>query len=546
MCGIWFYYGQTHDKTKLYEAYWKLQPRGPDNSHAIIEDNVFIGFHRLSINDLTDVGSQPMYDERSILVCNGEIYNFKALESQYHLVCTSNSDCETILRLYNVLKLFSWTSEALLSHTETVSKLCKALDGEFAFVIYDKELGKVIACRDRYGVRPLFIGTNHYDNHVGFSSELKGLNDLFDVVEQFEPGTFMIYDMDVSGFLKEKYHTPTDVPLSLPKSEEDALDNIYFSLVAAVEKRLVSDRPICALLSGGLDSSLVCAILSRFYPQFTLNTFSIGLEGSKDLEYARMVSKHIKSVHHEVIVTEEEMLDSIAETVRIIESYDITSVRASAFNRMISRYIKEKSDFKVVFTGEYSDEVLGGYLYFKDAPDANAFAQESERLVNDICFFDSLRADRCISSNGLEARVPFSDDAYIRTIQSIPAEWRMCGGDKPEKYLLRKAFDRYGTLPPEVLWRTKAGFSDSVSTKDNSWHTIIKAHLDVVVTDEEFAKKAPGYMHNTPKTKEAYYYRKEFHKHYKHDEVIPYFWMPKWQSPDVTDPSARTLAVCSD
>jgi asparagine synthase (glutamine-hydrolysing) len=536
MCGIWFYIGEETNKTKLFNSFWKIQARGPNNSHVFVEDNVFIGFHRLMINDLTEGGNQPMHDKNSILICNGEIYNFHDIRKRYNLPYTSSSDCEAIIRLYNHFK----TNEDW-EHTKLVSELCKELDGEYAFIIYDKELQKVIVCRDRYGVRPLFIGTNTKDDHLGLASELKGLSDLFDIVEQFEPSTFMIYDMVEKTFIKQSYNVmklPYDTQWD---TDEKVMPLIRNTLVKAVEKRLISDRPICTLLSGGLDSSLVSALVSRYYKPFTLNTFSIGMEGSTDLKYARMVADYIQSVHHEVLVTPEEMLAGIEETIRVIESYDITTVRASAFNRMIAKYISENTEFRVLMTGEWSDENSGSYLYFRNAPSPDAFHDEANRLIADICFFDSLRADRCISANGLEARVPFSDKDYMFVMQNIIPELKMITPERQEKYLLRKAFEKYNLLPKEVLWRQKDAFSDATSSPDNSWHNMLKTHIDKLVSDKEFKKEAKMFEHNTPFTKEAYYYRKIFNKYYgKHDNVIPYFWMPRW-SGDVNDPSAREL-----
>ena len=549
MCGIWFYLGDEADKTRLFRAFSMIQPRGPNTSHVVVEDDIFIGFHRLSINDLSDNGNQPMHKDNSALICNGEIYNFQKIKTRFNLQFDSRSDCESIVQLYNHLNKHREEFQ-LETHTHVVNAVCRELDGEFAFILYDKTLRKIIVCRDRYGVRPLFIGTNTADDHIGFSSELKGLNDLFQVVEQFEPSTFMIYDLDKKTFVKKQYniiskqYTASKNPFLEMNEEAVVLPEIKNALINAVEKRLVSDRPVCALLSGGLDSSLVCAILSRYCEPYTLHTFSIGFKGSIDLQYARKVAEHIKSVHHEIIVTEEEMLASIPETIRIIESYDITSVRASAFNLRIAKHIHEKTNFKVVFSGEYSDEVLGGYMYFKNAPSPEAFHEECDRLISDLCFFDSLRADRCISSQGLEARVPFSDPEFVTLIQKIDPSLRMCKGDRAEKYLLRKAFDDGTTLPADVLWRTKSAFSDGVSVKEKSWHNIIKAHIDTLVKDSEFKniKKLKKYSWNEPQTKEAYYYRKIYDEHYNHPESIPYFWLPKWCGTGFIDPSARDLA----
>jgi asparagine synthase (glutamine-hydrolysing) len=544
MCGIWVYLGSPADKKELIDAFWSLEPRGPDNSHFCHEGKARIGFHRLSINDASDHGTQPMHRDGAVMVCNGEIYNCSELRDRYGLECHSGSDCEAVIQLYNYLvgNADFGSLEAIVKH------LCRELDGEFSFVIYDKNLDKVIVARDRYGVRPLFVGSNSADDHVGFASELKGLDALFEEVEQFEPSTFAIYDATTRERTKTSYNVIRKSYHADICTERQVIGPIREALTCAVRKRLMSDRPMCALLSGGLDSSVVCAILSQFYEPFTLHTFSIGLRGSIDLEYARIVADHIQSIHHEVVVTEEEVLESIPETVRVIESYDITSVRASAFNRLIAKYIRENTAFKVVLTGEMSDEVLGGYMYFKHAPDPQAFHDECNRLVEDVCYFDNLRADRCISSNGLEARVPFSDTTFVELVQCVDPALKMCSGDRQEKYLLRKAFDVLGKnglplLPHSVLWRTKSAFSDGVSVKQRSWHNVIKERVDALVSDKEFETESVLFEHNTPRTKEAYYYRKIFSEHYRHDRVIPYFWMPRFtrDGEEATDPSAREL-----
>lgn len=543
MCGIFFYLGKNNNFPKIYNEFMKSRVRGPDNSHIIIEqvnndNDIFIGFHRLMINDLTYNGDQPMFYNQNILICNGEIYNSKELVKKYNLICKSNSDCEVIIQLYDYFKN--------QNNQNAVKNLCIELDGEFTFIIYDKILKQIIVARDRYGVRPLFIGNNKYTNEWGFASELKNLNLLFEDIEQFKPSTYSIFDID--KMIKNSYTYNNIVePYDLSNNNEDIiLPKIKKFLEDAVEKRLTGDVPICALLSGGLDSSLVCGIITKKIGKGILNTFSIGMEGSMDLLYAKKVANHIGSIHHEIIVTQEEMLNSIEEVIRIIESYDITTVRASTPHYLISKYIKENTNFKCILSGEMSDEQNNSYFYFKKAPDIDSLHNEANRLITDICYFDNLRADRCISSQGLEARVPFSDHYLIKFIQSINPKLRMCN-DKIEKYLLRKAFDGINLIPDEVLWRPKAGFSDAVSSQENSWHKIIQEHIDNLITDKEFKIESSKFIHCIPHTKEAYYYRKIFHQYYKykHDNVIPYFWLPKWcydkNGKEILDPSAREL-----
>jgi asparagine synthase (glutamine-hydrolysing) len=424
---------------------------------------------------------------------------------------------------------------------EAVQKLPEYLDGEYAFVIYDKKEGWVHICRDPYGVRPLFW--YHTEDELGVCSELKGLSQLnAENTVQFPPGHI------VSICVKYQENDQIIVPyvkqtIEYVKGyykEEEILETIRLFLTKAVKKRMMSERPVCSLLSGGLDSSLVASILAReLYPK-KLTTFSIGLEGSSDLYYAKKVASHIGSIHHIIQLNEEDFLNAIEDTVRIIESYDITTVRASVGNYLVSKYIAENTNFKVVFNGDYSDEVCGGYMYFKKAPSEEAFHNECCRLVKDICYFDSLRSDRTISSQGLEARVPFSDKNFVEWYLTIDPALRM-SHDKIEKYLLRKAFDGTNLLPHDVLFRSKVAFSDGVSNKERSWHNVIKEYIDSKVPDEEFINEKGKYTYNTPETKEAYYYRKTFEQYYPNCEhIIPYFWLPKWCG-EMKDPSAREL-----
>jgi asparagine synthase (glutamine-hydrolysing) len=534
MCGIFFILGRnkfTSERTaEFIEASNKIIERGPDNTTISYDDTSFMCFQRLKVNDLTDAGNQPMFHDEVFLLCNGEIYNHEELKSEYYLECKSHSDCEVVLMLY--LKLKEW-----YSMKEAVMMLPQLLDGEFAFVIYDKKEGWVHVCRDPYGVRPLFWYNS--DEEIGVCSELKGIHTLNGIlVEQF-PSGHICSITEQHGTIMQQYHEHKIV-YKKETVEEKALIDIRDNFTNAVKKRLMSDRPVCSLLSGGLDSSLVSAILAREIAPNKLTTFSIGIQGSTDLIYAKKVADHIGSIHHSVELKETDFCNAIEETIRIIESYDITSVRASVGNYLISKYIAENTDFKVVYNGDYSDEVCGGYMYFKKAPDGDEFHKECCRLVSDICFFDSLRSDRTISSQGLEARVPFSDKAFVTHYMSIDPKLRM-SNDKIEKYMLRKAFDGTDLLPNEVLFRSKVAFSDGVSSTHRSWHDVIKDYIDMRITDVEFTEEKEKYTFNKPETKEAYYYRKVFDKYYPNSEhVIPYMWLPKWCG-DIKDPSAREL-----
>jgi asparagine synthase (glutamine-hydrolysing) len=530
MCGIFFSIGMK-DTVKQYEGFLSMKKRGPDNSTFITcPGNISIGFHRLMINDLSLNGNQPIVYDDVYLICNGEIYNHNDLKLKHSIICTSNSDCEVIVHLYKKLRKVNTSKES-------VRMLCNELDGEFAFIIYDTNSNEIIVARDPAGVRPLFIGVGREDNHhiLCFSSELKGINDLvnpkFGYIDQIIPSKAI--HINANDFYKKGFwNSCMFIDYKSASSIENAQacfsllerDTLRMLIEKSIFKRLESDRPICALLSGGLDSSIVCGVLSKY---IKLHTFSIGLEGSTDLVYAKKVADHIGSIHHEVKLSEDDFLNAIEETIRTIESYDITTVRASIGNLLVAKYISATTDFKVVFTGEYSDELFASYLYFSNAPSPHELFKESQRLLKDIRYFDSLRADRCISSCGLEARVPFSDKDLISFVESLNPELRM-SDDKIEKYILRKAFEGTNIIPDSILWRKKEAFSDGVSSPHNSLHTLLKKHIDNIISDEEFSLNSSRFEYNLPKTKEAYYYRKIFSQYYDHHHVIPYYWMPKW------------------
>jgi asparagine synthase (glutamine-hydrolysing) len=305
---------------------------------------------------------------------------------------------------------------------------------------------------------------------------------------------------------------------------------------------MMSDREICSLLSGGLDSSLVSAILSKKLGPNKLKTFSIGLKGSPDLEYAKNVAEHIKSIHHSIEIEEEEFLNYIEEVIYKIESYDITTVRASVGNYLVGKYIKENSNCKVVFNGDFSDEVAGGYRYFKNTSNPEMFHNECVRLLENIHYYDCLRSDRSISTHGLECRVPFADKDFVNYYMSIDSKLRM-SDKRIEKYLIRKAFEKEGLLPEEVLWRKKEAFSDGVTSETRSWHKIIEEFVDKKISDNDFKTLQNNFSFNKPLTKEALYYRIIFERTYnKFENIIPYFWMPKWCG-DVSDPSAREIKL---
>ncbi len=321
---------------------------------------------------------------------------------------------------------------------------------------------------------------------------------------------------------------------------------IYNTLSEAVKKRVITmERNLACLLSGGLDSSLITALVSKYVPKGQLQTYSIGMIGGSDLSYARMVSQHINSKHTEIVLTENEFFEAIQEVIYNIESYDTTTVRASVGNYLVAKYISQNSDAKVIFNGDGSDELTGGYMYFHNCPSDIEFDHECKRLLTNLQYYDVLRSDRCISCHGLEARTPFLDRTFVHEYLSIPISVRNHNNEQDmEKHLLRKAVETMDPelLPPPVLWRTKEAFSDGVSSQEKSWYEIIQSKLDTVYSEEEFLQKSNQYKFNPPTTKEQLYYREIFESHYKNrSSVIPAFWMPRYSI--ATDSSARKLDI---
>ena len=526
MCGIFAYLSKTKIncdfKTKLMTELIKTKHRGPDNTKYRLEnENIFLGFHRLCVNDTSDRGDQPITHPTNFnitLICNGEIYNYSKLKLDYNIVTNSTSDCEIILHLYEKFGF---------------SKTMSLLDGVFACVLVDLEKDIVYAARDPIGVRSLYIGENS-NGDIGFSSELKSIHEICETIQQFRPGH--IWDSKTNDYVKY-YDRPV---ISVEESEELIKPKIKEKLSSAVEKRLMSDRKIGCLLSGGLDSSLIAAELSKLYKD-QLETFSIGLEGSPDLKFAKLVAEHIGSNHHEVIVTESEMLNSIDKVIYQTETYDTTTIRASVPMFLLSEYIKQNSDVAVIYSGEGSDEASGSYLYFHNAPNESEFKAETLRLIGDLCYFDVLRCDKSTAGAGLEVRVPFLDKAFLEYYMSIDPKYKVASHNGIEKWLLRSAFDDGKLLPDSVLWRMKEGMSDGVSNQKRGWFQIIQENVDKVYTDQEFDKLKEKYKWNPPMFKESLYYRELFNKHYPgREQTIPYYWLPKW-SGDIVEPSARVL-----
>lgn len=578
------------DKYTIETCFKKGVRRGPEMSKLInINETTTIGFHRLAINGLNTASDQPIIQDGVFLICNGEIYNYKEL---YDMIpnCSpsTDSDCEVILHLY-----IRYGIEQTLN----------MLDGVFAFIIIDtrlnidKELGqgeRIFVARDSYGVRPLYMmkpeQNTSYEIYTdksmsmtyGFASEMKSLISCKHILQhasitQFQPGTYSKFVCYINPDNKHSLWIPVkncqNIQYNRPGFNTQMIykeGNIYQKQITndiqtylknAVMKRvLVTDRPVACLLSGGLDSSLITALvndtLKKANSNIQLETYSIGIEGAADLIYARKVAEYLGTKHNEIILTEQEFFDAIPEVIKAIESYDTTTVRASIGNYLIGKYISQHSDAKVIMNGDGSDELCGGYLYFHKISDPIEFDKETRRLINNIYSFDVLRSDKSISSHGLEPRTPFLDRSWVNFYLGIHPKYRCHSLDKnPEKFLLRNAFsssnyktnDNKPLLPDEILWRTKEAFSDGVSNTTRSLYEIIQEKIEnnEIINNELNKFDWSNIKHNPPTTKEQKYYRYIFESEYRDcGDIIPYFWMPRFSN--ATDSSARTLSYYNE
>ena len=522
MCSI-IGLSKCDDFEKIKKSFEKSNLRGPDGTSYYNANSALLGFKRLAIMGLNEFGMQPFSYDDKVLVCNGEIYGFRdikieLLKKGYYF--KSDSDCEILLPLF---KEFGF---------EMFSKL----DAEFALIIYDKKEDKIIAARDPLGIRPLYYGKSKSNDTYIFASEPKILVDLVEDIFPFPPG----YYFDGEKFIQ--YSFITDVE-SKHTRMRDVEKNIHSLLVEGVRKRLDSDAPIGFLLSGGLDSSLVCSIATKILKK-PIETFAIGMEKDAiDLKYAKEVADYLKTNHHEVIITRDDVISSLEEVIYNLATYDITTIRASVGMYLLCKYIHENTDIKVLLTGEISDELFG-YKYTDYAPNPEEFQKESKMRIDEIHMYDVLRADRCISSNSLEARVPFGDLAFVKYVMEIDPKIKMNRYNKG-KYLLRKAFEG-DYLPKDILYREKAAFSDAVG---HSLVEDIKEFAEDYYTDEEFEINRKKYTFAQPFTKESLMYREIFEKYYPGQaHMIKDFWMPNksWKGCDVDDPSARFLKNYGD
>lgn len=520
MCGIFFYSGKYLKNKNLNEEFNKIRHRGPDNSTNIIismkDNDLYLGFHRLSINGLNNESNQPLVDDNVYLICNGEIFNYKKLINEYEIKnYKTGSDCEIIIHLYKKLGF---------------NKMIKKLDGEFAFVLVDKEKNQIYIARDHLGIRSLFIGWK--GDELIVSSEMKSIDETYKV-EQFEPRTYIVLDENNEIIYRNEYFTFEKSKDNY--SEKEHIDNIRVLMEEAVKKRLMSERNVCCLLSGGLDSTIVTGIVSKYSEPYKLNTYSIGLKGSVDIKYSKIASDYFKTNHTIIELSNEDFINAIEKTIYQIESYDVTTVRASIGNYLVSCYIRDNSQDKVVFCGDVSDEIFGSYRGFYYAPNDDTFYEENIKMLKNINYFDVLRSDKSISGAGLEARVPFSDKDLISYVMNMDSKYKRFNKERMEKYILRKAHD--DLLPKELCWRVKTAFSDGVSNEENPFYEILNNHFKNKYSDEDYNILRDKYKINQPYDKESLYYREVFEKNFnKKDNIIPYFWKQPYMTE--ADPSA--------
>lgn len=520
MCSVMGLSNRGISREVLEEHFFKTTSRGPDMYRILEVDDVILGFQRLAIMGLDESGMQPFTLHGNYVVCNGELYGFRKekealLREGYTFA--SDSDCEIILPMYEKYGV----------------ELFRRLDAEFAMILYDHRTKELIAARDPIGIRPLYYG---YDvkGAIAFASEAKNLVGLCEKILPFPPGHY---------YKDGRFLSYRDLSERQTYSKDDletACRKIREKLIAGVEKRLDADAPVGFLLSGGLDSSLVCAIAQKAMGR-PIKTYAVGMDQDAiDLKYAREVAEYLHTDHREIIINKDLVLATLEEVVKTLGTYDITTIRASMGMYLVCKGIKKVDpEIRVLLTGEISDEIFG-YKYTDFAPNAEEFQKEAEKRLRELHMYDVLRADRCISVHSMEARVPFGDLDFVSYVMSIDPELKMNRYNKG-KYLLRHAFEEGDYLPKDILFREKAAFSDAVG---HSMVDDIKAYAERLYSEEAFLEKKQQYAFATPFTKESLLYRELFETYYPGQaEMIVDFWMPNkaWEHCDVDDPSARVL-----
>ena len=555
MCSIFGIFGIEKSDEAIRQQALKqsrlMLHRGPDWEGIYQNDHAVIVHERLSIVDPQN-GAQPLYndDKTHVLAVNGEIYNHKDLEKELTVPYKfkTGSDCEVILPLYEEFK-------------RTGKNFVDRLVGDFAFVIYDAEDNTIFAARDHMGIVPMYVGTDR-EGRFYVASEMKALTPVCDSVQEFPPRSYL-YTKQSREF--QTYYTRPWFKYENVKDCKTDREKLRDALIDSVRRQLMCDVPYGVLLSGGLDSSVISAIAAHlsekrvedggksraWFPR--LHSFAIGLEGAPDLKKARIVADYLGTVHHEIHYTIEQGLDALRDVIYHIETYDVTTIRASTPMYLMARYIKAMG-IKMVLSGEGSDEIFAGYLYFHKAPNAKELHEELVRKLGQLHLYDCLRANKSLMSWGVEGRVPFLDKKFLDVAMTINPEDKMCPGKTIEKKVLREAFD--GWLPDEILWRQKEQFSDGVGY---SWIDALRDYAEKKVSDEKFAEAAVRFPVNTPMTKEAYLYREIFEDLFKLPsavQTVPYgksvacstpaaiAWDKKFA--ELADPSGRAVTDVHD
>ncbi len=551
MCGIVcaFDLKQNSDdlRPQILEMSKKIRHRGPDWSGIFSNDKALMGHERLAIVDPTS-GNQPLFSEdgRYVLAANGEIYNHKNLRQQFEGKYTfkTASDCEVILALYQ----------------EKGPAFVDEMNGIFGFAIYDTQEDTYFIARDHMGIIPLYMG---WDQHGTFyvASELKALEGVCTKIELVAPGHYL----SSSDKAPVQWYTRDWMEFDQVKDNITSIDDIHDALAAAVRRQLMSDVPYGVLLSGGLDSSVTSALAKLYaskrvesddkqaawWPQ--LHSFSVGLEGSPDLAAAQKVADHIETVHHEIKFTIQEGLDAIRDVVYNLETYDITTIRASTPMYLMARAIKSLG-IKMVLSGEGADELFGGYLYFHKAPTAKDFHEETVRKLDKLHQYDCLRANKSLAAWGIEGRVPFLDKEFMDVAMRINPKDKMINQERMEKWVVRKAFEKY--LPESVAWRQKEQFSDGVGY---NWIDTLKEVVEAAVSDEQMANAQYRFPKQTPQNKEEFYYRSIFEEHFPSETAalcVPSVPSVACSTPialewdeafkNMNDPSGRAVAKVHD
>ena len=527
MCGIFALFDIKNSPNDLMrkrslEMIKLVRHRGPDWSGIFTSPNAILAHERLCIVDINS-GKQPIKseDEDIILSVNGEIYNHKKIRNNKNIKYNylTNSDCEVILSLYQN-KGINFLNE---------------LNGIFAFALYDAKKNEYLIARDPIGVIPLYIGWDEYDN-LNVASEMKSLVKYCKKIEEFPPGHY--YSSKSKKYIK--YHKKDWMDYNKISKNKTSISSIKKALEQSVKNQLMSDVPFGVLLSGGLDSSIIAALVKKFskkriesddkkdawWPQ--IHSFAIGLENSPDLEASREAANYIGTVHHEKTFTIQEGFDAIRDVIYFLETYDVTTVRASTPMYLLARIIKSMG-IKMVLSGEGADEIFGGYLYFHKAPNAKEFHEETVRKLNKLHLYDCLRANKSMAAWGVECRVPFLDKDFLDVSMAINPKDKMIGSEKMEKWILRKAFEN--ELPKNILWRQKEQFSDGVGY---GWIDFLKEYVESNISDKEFNMRNKKFPINTPKTKEEYYYRNIFEEFYKSKYAIK------------TVPSSKSVACSTE